>query len=340
MDVQSIAARNREIQRQAHELNVRAGEIIFATLSYSAFELWLKERISGARSLSEIKDLQVLLLPDLDRELIQLVLDENPDELIVLGKSLKVEYRDNGYAPRITLDREMVARHGWRELPDAGIKLPSGRLVEVVVPFNGYDVVSDQDITELKSRCASKVDSLVWSSWSIQHRSAIKPPDYTKSTSVIPEIVERQYGSSAIDGTPLVAFGTVAVKDYQSYGSDLWFEGKWFQNREEAETARLRSIEKFESLREDAKTLNARAEAETVRSSLLSIQRHHGWRYLDRALIERVENKYYESTPPDLDGLLRWTSSAKRILNGAEIALSRSTGTTLADLQNKFGKKY
>ncbi|GEM_PF-1632121 len=334
MEAMEIVSRNRSQQAQARALNTRAGETIFTVMNRDEIERWLKERLGGARRMGEVKSLAAIAFPELEQGMIDLVVGENPDESIVLGKGLKVEYRD-GYAPRVTLDRETITAHGWRELPDAGVKLPGGRLVEVVVSFGYYDTVSGQNIPELKSRCVSKANKSLWDNWPTEGRPAIALPDPADPTSVVPEIIECQYGISVIDGSSLIAFGAVDLKGYRYYSSDPYFEGKWFQVREEANAARAKSTAKLESIREEAikqKQMDeVRKSAEAAQESLRSVQSREGWYDLDSDLRSRVDNKRYEYLPSGLEDLQTWTQNTNALVAEVEAAFKAKADAKAAE---------
>lgn len=334
MEAQEIISRNRSQQVQARALNTRAGEAIFTVMSREDVERFLKERLGGARRMSEVKNLAAIAFPELEQGIVDLVVGENPDEIAVLSKMLKVEYRD-GYAPRVTLDRETISAHGWRELPDAGVKLPGGRLVEVVVPFGYYDTVSSQNIPELKSRCVSKANKSLWDNWPTEGRPAIALPDPSDPTSVVPEIIECQYGISVIDGTSLVAFGAVALKGYRYYSSDPYFEGKWFQVREEATKAKAESATKLESIREEAikqkKLDETKVMAEAAQESLRSVQSREGWYDLDGDLRSRVDSKRYEYLPSGLEDLQTWTQVTNALVAEVEAAFKAKADAKAAE---------
>ncbi len=319
-----LAAQPRYAQTEARALNTRAGETIFTVMSPEEVGAYLKKCLCGARRMAEVVDPAALEPPAPDAELVELVMGENPDEITVIGRTFRVEYRE-GHTPRITLDRDTITAHGWRELPDAGVKLPGGRVVEVVVPFGYYDTVSGRDIPELKTRCVSRANKCLWDNWPTEGRPAIGLPDPADPTSVVPEIIECRYGISVIDGTSLVAFGAVDLKDYRYYSSDPWFEGKWFQVREEANAARAKSAAKLESIREEAikqkQFDETKAMAEAAQESLRSVQSREGWYDLDGDLRSRVDSKRYEYLPSGLEDLQTWTQEANALLGEAVAAL-------------------
>lgn len=320
MEAQEIISRNRSQQVQARALNTRAGEAIFTVMSREDIERFLKERLAGARRMAEVKNLAVIAFPELEQGMVDLVVGENPDEIIVLDKMLKVEYRD-GYAPRVTLDRETISAHGWRELPDAGVKLPGGRLVEVVVSFGYYDTVSGKDIPELKSRCISRANKSLWDNWPSEGRPAIALPDPADQTSTVPEIIECQYGVSVIDGTALIAYGVVAVKGYRRYSSDPYFEGRWFHVREEAGTTRAKSAAKLEEIRKEAveqkRLKDARQAAEASKEKLRAVNSYG----LEHELRGRIDSRRYEYLPSSVEELHAWTKETEKLVAEAEAAL-------------------
>lgn len=334
MDAMEIMVRNRCLLQRARELNVRAGEKIFMEMSHEEIGRWLKERLGGARRMVEVKNLAAIAFPELEQGMVDLVVGENPDEIIVLAKSLKVEYRD-GFAPRINLYHDTISVHGWRELPDAGVELPGGRLVEVVVSFGYYDAISGQNIPELKSRCVSRANKSLWDNWSTESRPAIALPDPSDPTSIVPEIIECQYGVSVIDGSALVAYGAVTIKSSRWYASDPWFEGKWFQVREEADATRTKSAAKLESIREEAirqKQMDeVRAMAKAAQESLQNLQSREGWYDLDGDLRSRVDNRRYECLPYGLEDLLTWTEATNAIVAEAEVMFKAKADAKAAE---------
>ncbi len=326
MDIQTVIKSNRALLQKARDMNIRCGENVFPVPSRSQLEEALKAILAGARSVREIGDLRVLALPELDPEMVELVLGENPDEITVLGRSLRVEYRV-GYAPCVTLDQETASAHRWRELPDDGVRLPGGRLVEVVVPFGYYDTVAGSAIPELKVLCAIRANKSLWESWT--DRPSVQLPDPADPESVMPDIIECQYGTSVVDGAPLLAWGTVAVKSYRYYGSDPWFEAKWYQSREEATRERAEAATKLESFREEAigkkQIADAREAAEAVRERARVVQSHNDWYELEAEIHNRLGDRLYACLPSTLEDLQKWTEETTALLAEAEQALEEGT---------------
>jgi len=318
-----VIQHNRALLLRARELNRRAGAQIFSVPDRESLTTWLTNRLQGTRRGVEVTDLESLKLPELNQAEVSRVLSECPDTLVVLGIELPVEYRE-GYAPRITLNSEQVTAYAWRELNDAGVTLPNDRLIEVVVPFSSWDTLSGTDIPDLKSRCVSRVNRSLWDSWN--DRPEISLPDPTEATSEVLEIIEAVYGASVIDDTPLVAYGAVGARSYRYYPSDPWFEGKWFQSRDEAEVARNFSIAKLveirEEIRQKALVEAAKADAEAARGELRSLQSREGWRDLDTNLQQRAQDRQYTYLPSGMEELTIWTSETRSLVAQVEAELA------------------
>lgn len=316
MDLKSVIAHNRAVLARSRALNTRAGEVVFPVPSRDAFEASVRRVLDRARRGAEIRNLGALMLDELDPQVVELLMNENPDELPLLGRSFKVEYRE-GYAPRITLDQALVATHGWRELPEAGVKLPGGRSVELVVPFGYYDTVSSQNVPELKSLCASKANKSLWDNWPQAGRPEITLPDPADPASVVPEIIECPYGTSVVDGTPLVAYGVAKVNPSRWYSHEPHFLAEWRRSREEAETAREEAIVKLESARKEAleqKQLDdTRKAAEAARGELRSIRERTDWYELDHEIREELESRLYSGLSSDVEIINDWTKQALAI---------------------------
>jgi hypothetical protein len=360
MQIEEIVFSNRGKQDKAQALNLRAGGRVFPVMSREETKGWLKERLAGARCKSEVEDLEAIVFPELDPEMVELVMEENPDEITLLGWKYRVEYRE-GQTPRVTLGNETVVTHGWRDLPDAGVKLPGGRLVEVVVSFGYYDKVSGSDIPELKARCLQRVHGRLWDSWTAKGRPSIAVPDPTDPEAVIPEVIECQYGISVVDGSALFAYGSVAFNP-QRWSYDRWFVTVWYQSRDLAEQARTDAIAQLESMREKAAE---QAHLERVRCSAVVAQERLGRAYhfsLSLELRERIDERRYAYLPSGLEALQAWTKETEKLIVEAtdtlksladkkveeervkqEAAKRPATGeavnVTLDALKAKFGKK-
>ena len=129
MNIQSIIEVNRNIQQDACKFNIRAGEIVFPIMSQSEWKDYLINILNNARSISEIKDLKILQLPELDSEMRTLVEVFNPFTIEVDGEILNIEYRKE-YGD-ILYARTNVTEDFARNTSMENLSLPGGRIVEI-----------------------------------------------------------------------------------------------------------------------------------------------------------------------------------------------------------------
>jgi len=128
MNLSSIIVYNQQIQLNARKFNIQAGEDIFPIMSKSQWKEHLTNLLNGARNLSEIIDLSILQIPQLDSELIEIIKEFNPDFITVDNNILHIEYgkEDDKYYCRTNVD-ENFARNTILD----NIVLPGGRIVEI-----------------------------------------------------------------------------------------------------------------------------------------------------------------------------------------------------------------
>src|SRR4030042_4706699 len=97
MEIRKIIDSNVALQKRALELNIRAGENVFKIFSRGEWEQWLSERLNGARRVAEIADFKKLQLSELEAELVNLVMEQNPDAIILDGEAVKLQYGKEYY---------------------------------------------------------------------------------------------------------------------------------------------------------------------------------------------------------------------------------------------------
>lgn len=320
-----VVEANIALQKRAKELNIRAGEVVFPTMSQSEWKNWLAERLNGARRLGEIVDFQILRLPELDQSLIDLVLEENPSTIVVNDYDLIVNYR-SGCKPQILLENESLNQ--WTSLPDTGINLPNGRLVEVKVvvssTWNGT-YYSDTNIPALKEKVRNYLNQKVWENWS---KPEIVIPDLAVEDASIPEIVTQNYGQCVVTADPLMAYGTIIA--YRSWSSDpVDWRYDWYRDRKDAEEKRVKAVEELVQYQseqakkrlEEEKRLQlaeARAEAEEVKEEVRRIYLDDNKSKLSPALRDKICNIFYSSISYELEGVRQWISDAQSIVSEAE----------------------
>ncbi len=222
---------NKETQYKAREVNIRAGKTVFPIMSQEEWKSWLKNRLNSARCAKEVLHPERLLLPELDENKIREVYRENPESIFIPEVGVFRVYYDS--KPQIQFSRELFSQNKWTELPDEGIKLPSGREVEVSIPC-GWHTFTDSSIPILKEKVKNYLNQRAWESWQ-------KPELPVKvSEAAFPEIEIRQYGKCAVTGDPLYAYGT--VQSYQYYDGLTW-TGVWYKEKSQAELTRAKSID-------------------------------------------------------------------------------------------------
>lgn len=132
---------NLRTQKQARDLNVRAGEKIFPIMSRSEKKAWLVEKLQGARSVAEIKDLDSLFLPALDIAIIEKIMAENPDIVEVEGETLGIKYEqdwNNKFVCSVEISEEFL-----RRVRIDKIYLPGGRSVRIDCGSYSADSISE-----------------------------------------------------------------------------------------------------------------------------------------------------------------------------------------------------
>jgi len=124
MNIQFIIESNYRIQKEALKFNIQAGEEVFDVITNSEWKTHLTNILNGARNLSEIADLSILQIPELDSDMIETVKEYNPDNIIIENQFLSIEY-GKGYV------RTYVTEDFARSTSLEHIKLPGGRIVEI-----------------------------------------------------------------------------------------------------------------------------------------------------------------------------------------------------------------
>ncbi|HAU66676.1 TPA: hypothetical protein DCW61_05000 [Candidatus Uhrbacteria bacterium] len=335
--MQAVIAHNRSIAARAAQLNIRVGETRFPVMDRTALATWLANRLQGARRISEVSDMNALRLPELDAGLVTRTLFECPDTLNVLGTVVPVEYRapycGTPQVPRASLPEELVANNGWLNLPDVGIALPGGRVVEVSFRIGGsYNgtTFADTNIPVLKGKVKGHLNQKQWDG--ITGLPGIPLPDFSDDNAKIPEIVTHQYGTCAVEGVPLMSYGTLSVNSSRYYDTDPWFKVLYYQNLEEAQKARQAAVEKLSQVREETKLQAQRdgflVEVETLKaqaSKLYSLAYNQYYSEFDSGLRNEVSNlcNYYFYSSTSTAQIKQWIIQATPILDQAQAEVDR-----------------
>ena len=328
MTLETILEENRSIRSLATSLNQRAGSQVFPVMSETELQIWMRNALNGARSRTEIKNLNALRLPDLNPALVAKVKADNPDTILVLGIPTPVDYSET--VPRVRLDTVSVASNAWRNLPDSGIILPGGRFVKVIIPFNWRENIGDTDMVSLKNQCTHRVNKEQWDMW-LQLPSTSRPtialPDMTASEPIFPEIIEASYGTSVVDRSALKAYGTAAYNSERYWPNDPWLKIAWFPTRSEAISARTEATNKIRLHREEVLEQGRRAVAQTAAEKtqrlLQNLRDRNGWYELETSLRALLSERMYEhlGSSMTVKALQIWNITTQALLQQAEAAL-------------------
>ena len=337
----SVLFENQAQVARAKAFNLRAGEEVFEVTNLVDFYIGV---CAGARNVGELSkhicSLDDLRLPVLDRELIELVEQEAPESLEILGSLLPVEYSDGKADPRVKLSKEMVTANSWIQLPDEGVRLPGGRSVEVVVSFGYYTTLADTNISQLKAKVREHLNCEQWDAW-CDDRPEIALPNVSDDESVIP-FVTASYGKCVVTGEPLMAYGTVVWDSWYAKFSVKWL----FRNVDDGQRAANEAAVKLESLREEARMKRlaekAREEAEAVKAVLYALQSHKDWYGLEYEFRRAAEFRggYGCSIPSDdVDEARAWTVETKAMTAEVKTALSNLACKREEEEQRKVEEK-
>lgn len=228
---------NQNTQSLAKEINTRAGEVAFPVMSQSEWKIWLAARLNGARRAGEISNFEALRLPELDQEIVNMILAENPDAIEVLGRDVIVEYRPD-YAPRVRMDFRGEESRNWLQLPDDGICLPSGREVAMYAVVEGYGYYIEANSSQFKGKVREYLNQGLWEKW---QKPEIAIPDLVADGATIPEIITKEYGKCVVSEVSLVAYGTLTAYRYWSNDPITW-KYEWYRDMKLAEENRNKAV--------------------------------------------------------------------------------------------------
>jgi hypothetical protein len=320
---------------------------------------WLRPRLGGAVSCATISGPEALRLPELSPEKIAMVRDSNPDTIVVLGAELSVEYREPYYgtakSPQITLGGEFVSSNRWIGLPDEGVRLPSGRAVNIVLKSASsyYALAEGSDIPILKKTMKDRLNEEAWKSFT--DRPAITAPDLSDENVTLPEIATAVYGTCAVTGESLLAYGTITA--YRSWSLDpVTWKAEWFRSRVDAESASGKAQAELEKSKVEAREKRlvaaARVAAEESQKNAGELYNRYCGDGSDVALGEELREKLYSRRysrlPLTADELVRWkaetdamiaeveASVTAAIAKKAELEKRRLAGDLLLDFGGHF----
>jgi len=328
-ELSDVIEGNLVVQMRARDLNLRAGKNIFPLMSYEEMQTWLRARLHGAVSAGTITDFDSLRLPELSSTDVAMVLETNPDTIDILGKKVKVEYShafNRTSYPWVVIGDEFIAGNLWNNLPDDGIRLPSGRLVNVILQSKGaYSAIAEStSIPVFKQAVKNRLNLNQWEKWI---RPAIAVPDFSEPNVVLPEVTTAQYGKCVITGEPLMAFGTLVVNrgywntDPMTW-STMWFQTKLDASRKLAEAQVYLASAKVQA-RENKEREALVTSASVIRVKVSKMISEGVLARLDFSLRVRFEGIVYNFFPLELRELSQWIASAELTLVEVEKAIGK-----------------
>jgi hypothetical protein len=318
----SAEAHNAAVRATLNSLCARSeGKV--QPLSDQQLRAYYVEKISGCKSLAEIAELELSLnLDDYAPAEIREEIDRQaPPTIEVLGQLLPVTYQ-TGYAPKVTLPRELVDAGTWKELPDEGVLLPGGRAVTLEVVFGSWNNATYQTVLLLKAGVREYLNQTQWSSWT--DRPEIALPVVTEESAEISPITEVAYGTDVLTGQPLMAFGTVAYNTNHYYSYGPYFRASWFQTQAEAETVRAQAVAKIDEIKvaviAQQQLAEAKVRAEAVRRQASGLYNEH-YRNLTADLRSRLSS-YYVPSSTDPAVIEAWIATVEALVAEAQAILA------------------
>lgn len=221
--IKSVIKDNQNIQKQASELNIRTCSSSFKVFSFNELVQFFNKRLDGAKSISEIKQIETLKLPELDTELVQKIKIDYPDFIDVAGIPKKIAYTNS--CPTIEFEHKELSKNKWKSLPDI-LCLPNGRSIEMSSVIDNKKI-SSKTIEDFKKKFVTYINEKQWSNW--------KRPDFIANTERVSDIQSVQYGKHVETQEPLVAYGMCIPK---KKGNNTAIQMIWYKTMHEAEKSR------------------------------------------------------------------------------------------------------
>ncbi|MBU2566819.1 hypothetical protein KKG46_04655, partial [Patescibacteria group bacterium] len=207
VEAQARIEQNGYVLDRVRDLNARQGcEVLPHSVKWASETL--SQQIGDATCVAELANLDDLVLPDPDKETVELILLDTPDTVEVAGQSLKVVYTTDRFdlqPPYVVMPEEILADP--QMLPLESLYLPNGKLVRMVAKFGWHDSSYDhpdhlkRDLIEYAHERALA-----------NYVPDIAIPDPEDETAVIPPIETRVFGENAFTGEPLEVYVYVAVR--------------------------------------------------------------------------------------------------------------------------------
>ncbi len=207
-----VISHNLKIQKQARELNIRAGQEVFHVMTRSEIESWLKDRLHEARRASEIIEFNEILFPELDKELVEKVITDNPDSVTIEGTILSIQYgNDYGstYYDRSYI-RTSVNEEFARSASVDSVVLPGGRVV--LMRCSGHFANTFVELVEKLEK--SRIESC-WAEARCQNETSWTT-DFDKVIELLVRVGDEVEVTRTDNGRGELVVGFVGLKRYSS----------------------------------------------------------------------------------------------------------------------------
>lgn len=331
---------NKAVQERAEAIAVRSGGHTRRVedkdiVSHYETVFYLNGVVSRAswKAAAEVENAQVsatdlmLSLEDfVSKEKQEEVATGNPDSVLFLGKEREVRYQ-SGCDPQISLDHEIERAPDsdvWKQIPDEGIRLPSGRRLSVTVYVcGGYYSFSGTDTKKVKDDVRKRINLTAWEKFS--EKPVISLPDVRRGDEVVPEVIEVQYGLDPLTGEPVKKFGAVAVQT--SFGRFNGFTSFWYDERGKAEEARVaaqKALDEFAAIERERRELETvRAESDKVKGRLNALCGEHERNFrLPDDVRRMLCDRRYVYRPNNAADLRVWIAETQTVIAKVEAALT------------------
>jgi HrpA-like RNA helicase len=296
------------------------------------------EQIGEATSLAEIDELPLLL--NLETVAPASLRDEiyrlAPKTIVVGGQELVISYYP-GHDPKVTLTELLIDSDVWRALPDAGLRLPDGRAIQLFTKIGDW-TIKGTDLQAFKDEVRGYLNARLWDR--TFSRPRIEMPRMVDGQVEVPPIVEFIWGEDALTRDPLVAFGTAILKT-RYYRTNPLLEPHWFHNRADAEKERARVLAGVAEISADVerelRLAEAKEEAERLQREAIELwDNEAGKKSALLPPIVRTDLYYlrWDIRATYLEDYQRWIKQARYLIETARKVLKEES-TKVAELQER-----
>ncbi len=269
------------------------------------------------------KEELILVLEDfVSKEKQEEILRGNPDRIVFLGAERQVQYPKGSNPPQVMLGENAEETDTWKHLDSQGteVRLPGGRLANVVVPARGWSF-SESNLSILKEKVRQQLNDYVWYSIDEAAKPQITVP-YSGGEN-FPAIIEFMIGTDSLTGEPLYRFG--AIIRSHDYHRQSEYKGEWLGVREKAEKVHAETRATFE---EQKRQERERIEKDEVIQEARAMQERTGEVLscdgiydIKSALRNNLSDRRYDSFPSTASEIREWIRTTEALVAEVEQAL-------------------